>query len=139
MKTVFENIFLYFENSFEKQIFIFENWFENRFFTFENRFEIQVFIFWKQFWKKGFLLFENSFGNRFFLLKIGFKYRYLGYVWLQFLFSIFKNLFLGIEKKTIFLYFCNQKHVWLVKKIKFFEGKNRKYWNMLLLGLKLWN
>ena len=37
------------------------------------------------------------------------------------------------------MYFLNKKHVWLVeiKKKQFFEEKNRKYYNMLLLEFKL--
>ena len=44
-----------------------------------------------------------------------------------FLFS--KNFFfLEYKEKTIFLYFQNQKHVWLVEiKKQFFEIKNKKY------------
>ena len=45
----------------------------------------------------------------------------LGYVYYQFLFSILKTCFWEYKEKTIFLYFLNQKHVWLVeiKKIGF--------------------
>ena len=41
------------------------------------------------------------------------------------LFSIFKNCFWKYKVKTIFLYFWNQKHVWLVKikKIIFWRKK----------------
>ena len=44
-----------------------------------------------------------------------------------FLFS--KTCFWEYKEKTIFLYFGNQKYVWLVeiKKKQFFEEKNRKY------------
>ena len=43
-----------------------------------------------------------------------------------FLFS--KTCFWEYKEKTIFLYFRNQKHVWLVEiKRQFFEEKNRKY------------
>ena len=40
-----------------------------------------------------------------------------------------KFFFLEYKEKTIFLYFWNQKHVWLVeiKKKKKLEEKNRKY------------
>ena len=52
-----------------------------------------------------------------------------------FLFS--KTCFWEYKEKTIFLYFLNQKHVWLIeiKKKKKFEEK--KYLNMLLLGFEL--
>ena len=43
---------------------------------------------------------------------------------------IFKILFLRIKKKTIFLYFLNQKHVWLVeikKKKSLLKKKKLKY------------
>ena len=44
-----------------------------------------------------------------------------------FLFS--KTCFWEYKEKTIFLYFWNQKHVWLVeiKKYGFLRKKNRKY------------
>ena len=53
-----------------------------------------------------------------------------------FLFS--KTCFWEYKEKTIFLYFWNQKHVWLVEiKKDGFLRKNRKYQNMLLLGFEL--
>ena len=46
----------------------------------------------------------------------------------SFFFLFSKTGFWKYKEKTIFLYFLNQKHVWLVeiKKIVF-EEKNRKY------------
>ena len=41
----------------------------------------------------------------------------------SFYFLFFKNLFLGIYIKKNFLYFLNQKNVWLVEKKKVFEEK----------------
>ena len=46
-----------------------------------------------------------------------------------FVFYYQKPVFGNTNKKTIFLYFWNQKHVWLVeiKKDGFLRKKNRKY------------
>ena len=57
----------------------------------------------------------------------------------RFYFLFSKTCFGEYKEKTIFLYFWNQKHIWLVeiKKKKFFDEKNKKYYNMLLLGFKL--
>ena len=53
-----------------------------------------------------------------------------------FFFQFSKTCFWEYKEKKKFLYFLNQKHVWLVeikKKKSFLKEKNRKYYKMLLI------
>ena len=55
-----------------------------------------------------------------------------------FVFYFQKLVFEDRKKKTIFLYFWNQKLVWLVEIKKIVFWRKKICWNMLLLGFKLW-